>query len=89
MMNDQEIMHEFEAAEAILRGHFILSSGLHSDTYLQCARVLMNPGRAGKFMWGIGQPRDGGACRVSRLTSSSRPPWAASLSAMKWAVSWA
>lgn len=49
MLNDQEIMQEFEAAEAILRGHFILSSGLHSDTYLQCARVLMNPKRADKL----------------------------------------
>lgn len=49
MLNEKEIMHEFEAAEAILRGHFILSSGLHSDTYLQCARVLMNPARAGKL----------------------------------------
>lgn len=46
MLTEQEIMAEFEAAEAILRGHFILSSGLHSDTYLQCARVLMNPKRA-------------------------------------------
>lgn len=49
MLSDQEIMAEFEAAEAILRGHFILSSGLHSDTYLQCARVLMNPKRAEKL----------------------------------------
>ena len=48
-MNDNEIMAEFEEAEAILRGHFILSSGLHSDTYLQCARVLMNPKRAEKL----------------------------------------
>lgn len=46
MLTDQEVMHEFEAAEAILRGHFVLSSGLHSDTYLQCARVLMSPKRA-------------------------------------------
>lgn len=45
-MQEQDIIREFEAAEAILRGHFILSSGLHSDTYLQCARVLMNPARA-------------------------------------------
>lgn len=45
-MQQHEIMREFELAEAILRGHFILSSGLHSDTYLQCARVLMNPKRA-------------------------------------------
>lgn len=48
-MNEAEVMREFEEAEAILRGHFILSSGLHSDTYLQCARVLMNPARAEKL----------------------------------------
>ena len=49
MLSDSDILSEFEAAEAILRGHFILSSGLHSDTYLQCARVLMNPTRAEKL----------------------------------------
>lgn len=49
MLNPSQIMAEFEAAEAILRGHFILSSGLHSDTYLQCARVLMNPTRADRL----------------------------------------
>lgn len=48
-MNEQDIIKEFEAAEAILKGHFILSSGLHSDTYLQCARVLMNPKRADRL----------------------------------------
>lgn len=45
-MQENEILQEFKDAEAILKGHFILSSGLHSDTYLQCARVLMNPKRA-------------------------------------------
>ncbi len=49
MLTEQEIMAEFKEAEAILSGHFILSSGLHSDTYLQCARVLMNPKRAEKL----------------------------------------
>ena len=39
---EQEILQDFINAKAILRGHFILSSGLHSDTYIQCARVLMN-----------------------------------------------
>lgn len=48
-MNEQDIFKEFEAAEAILKGHFVLSSGLHSDTYLQCARVLMDPKRAEKL----------------------------------------
>jgi len=44
-MNDQQIMQEFKDAEAILSGHFILSSGLHSPTYLQCARVLLDATR--------------------------------------------
>jgi len=44
-MDEQQIMQEFKDAEAILSGHFILSSGLHSATYLQCARVLMNAAR--------------------------------------------
>jgi orotate phosphoribosyltransferase len=48
-MENQEITKEFESAEAILKGHFILSSGLHSDTYLQCARVLMDPARADRL----------------------------------------
>lgn len=54
-MNEQEILREFEAAEAILKGHFVLSSGLHSDTYLQCARVLMNPVRAEKLCAALAQ----------------------------------
>lgn len=39
-------IEEFTKSNAILKGHFILSSGLHSDTYMQCARVLMNPKRS-------------------------------------------
>jgi orotate phosphoribosyltransferase len=45
-MTDDEILGEFRAAEALLEGHFILSSGLRSPRYLQCARVLMDPARA-------------------------------------------
>ena len=46
MMSDDEILAEFRAADALLEGHFILSSGLRSPKYLQCARVLMDPARA-------------------------------------------
>ena len=48
-MTDDEILDEFRAAEALLEGHFILSSGLRSPRYLQCARVLMDPARAGRL----------------------------------------
>ena len=46
MMTDDQILAEFRAADALLEGHFILSSGLRSPRYLQCARVLMEPARA-------------------------------------------
>ena len=46
MMSDDQILDEFRAAGALLEGHFILSSGLRSPKYLQCARVLMEPARA-------------------------------------------
>ena len=45
-MTDDEVLAEFRAAGALLDGHFILSSGLRSPRYLQCARVLMNAARA-------------------------------------------
>jgi len=45
-MTDDEVLNEFRAADALLEGHFILSSGLRSPRYLQCARVLMDPARA-------------------------------------------
>ena len=48
-MTRDDILAEFKAADAILHGHFILSSGLRSDTYLQCARVLMDPERGARL----------------------------------------
>jgi orotate phosphoribosyltransferase len=48
-MTDEEILAEFRAADALLEGHFILSSGLRSPRYLQCARLLMDPRRAEKM----------------------------------------
>lgn len=48
-MNEDEILAEFRAADALLEGHFILSSGLRSTRYLQCARVLMDPMRGSRL----------------------------------------
>jgi orotate phosphoribosyltransferase len=48
-MTEAEILAEFRAADALLEGHFILSSGLHSPRYLQCARVLMDPARGARL----------------------------------------
>ena len=48
-MTDDDVLAEFRAAEALLEGHFILSSGLRSPRYLQCARVLMDPARGSRL----------------------------------------
>ena len=42
-MSDAEILDELKAADAIRSGHFVLTSGRHSDTYVQCARILEDP----------------------------------------------
>lgn len=48
-MDQDEVLQHFRDAGALLEGHFLLSSGLHSARYLQCARVLMDPVRAAKL----------------------------------------
>ena len=48
-MTDDDVLAEFRAAHALLEGHFILSSGLRSPRYLQCARVLMDPARGARL----------------------------------------
>ena len=40
---DKDFIKIFEETQALMHGHFILSSGLHSDTYFQCAKVLQYP----------------------------------------------
>lgn len=49
ILENSTLLEEFKNAQAILKGHFILSSGLHSDTYMQCARVLMDAKRADRL----------------------------------------
>ncbi len=48
-MTEEEILQEFRASDALLEGHFILSSGRRSMQYLQCARLLMQPARAARM----------------------------------------
>ena len=48
-MTEGEILEIFKESSALLSGHFKLSSGKHSDTYLQCALVLADPSRAEKL----------------------------------------
>ncbi len=59
-MTEDEIFAEFRNADALLEGHFLLSSGRHSAHFLQCARLLMNPQRASRIAMALVQriPRE-------------------------------
>jgi orotate phosphoribosyltransferase len=48
-MNSDQILNFFADSNALLDGHFILSSGLHSSKYLQCALALQYPADAERF----------------------------------------
>ncbi len=42
LMTEEQVLSALKEAGAVLDGHFVLTSGRHSDTYVQCARVLEN-----------------------------------------------
>jgi orotate phosphoribosyltransferase len=48
-MNEAELKDYLAASGAFLEGHFLLSSGLHSPNYVQCALALKDPARAGEM----------------------------------------
>jgi orotate phosphoribosyltransferase len=48
-LKPEQVIDEFKQTEALLEGHFQLTSGLHSTVYLQCARVLQYPEKANEF----------------------------------------
>ena len=48
-MNENELLKIFKKENAYLTGHFLLSSGLHSPNYVQCALVLQKPWVAEKL----------------------------------------
>jgi orotate phosphoribosyltransferase len=48
-VNPDDILKQFQETNALLEGHFVLSSGLHSPKYLQCALALQDPADAMRF----------------------------------------
>ena len=54
-MTEAEVIDVFRSAGAILEGHFILSSGLHSPVFLQKARVFMYPDKTEKVCRGLAE----------------------------------
>lgn len=48
-MDQDQVLQHFRDTDALLEGHFLLSSGLHSPQYLQCALALQYPADAARF----------------------------------------
>lgn len=53
-MTNEEVLQTFSDCSALLTGHFLLTSGLHSPRYLQCALVLQHPAIAEKLCTALG-----------------------------------
>jgi orotate phosphoribosyltransferase len=62
-VTSQDLLSLFRERGALLEGHFLLSSGLHSSGYLQCARLLMDPALAtrlgGELAEALREPLEG------------------------------
>ncbi len=48
-MDSNEVLQLFKKYDAFLQGHFLLTSGLHSPHYFQCAKILQHPEPAGRL----------------------------------------
>jgi orotate phosphoribosyltransferase len=48
-LRPEQVIEKFRQTGALLEGHFLLTSGLHSAVYLQCALVLQHPRTAEEF----------------------------------------
>ena len=76
-MTEKEVLEIYERTGGLLRGHFLLSSGLHSDVYLQSALVLQHPTHAEALCRELATPFKGDRVQVvladrksTRLNSS-------------------
>ena len=55
MLSSKESLKVLRKTNALLEGHFVLSSGLHSDRYIQCAKLLSFPNLSQKICYSLSQ----------------------------------
>ncbi len=55
MISKERVMEIFDEIEVFRRGHFLFTSGLHSDNYMQCAKILQNPQYAEEIIAGMAE----------------------------------
>jgi len=55
MLSRERVIEIFEKSEVLLHGHFLLTSGRHSNQYMQCAQLLQYPEYAGEIAKGLAE----------------------------------
>jgi orotate phosphoribosyltransferase len=68
-MSPSDVLQLFRDSGALLEGHFLLSSGLHSTGYLQCALVLQHPQHAGRLGQALADQARGAGLEVDVVLS--------------------
>ena len=71
-MTDDEVLEIFRSENAILDGHFILSSGLHSPVFLQKALVYRSPSKTERLCRALADKVRAWACGLHRRTGPRR-----------------
>lgn len=68
-MTPEQVLKEFKASGALLEGHFVLSSGLHSPVFLQKAHVFMHPKRTARLCKALAAEIDGAFGGIDAVVS--------------------
>ncbi|HOQ15736.1 MAG TPA: orotate phosphoribosyltransferase [Defluviitaleaceae bacterium] len=55
MLNKERVIEIFKETEVLLEGHFLLTSGRHSNQYMQCAKILQYPNYAEEIAKGLAE----------------------------------
>ena len=72
-MKPESVIKIFKETDALLEGHFILSSGLHSPVYLQCAIALQSPKIADQFAQAIADNFRGDKIEIVAAPANEKP----------------
>mgnify|MGYP000923234457 CR=1 FL=1 len=77
-MTNDDVLDEFRASGALRTGHFILSSGLHSSTFLQKNLVFMHPDRCARLCKALAEKIDTLVAffAINEKPTGSRDPYA-------------
>lgn len=62
MLSNEEVLEIFKKTGGVLHGHFKLTSGRHSDTYMQCAKLFVDTKSSEKLCKALAEKLDGTAC---------------------------